>query len=68
MSAAGAEQSYALTDANQTYTLKISAATYSNKDLVFTMSGQGEIYLDQVKIVEDSLIKNGSLQCRIIRL
>lgn len=60
MSAAGAEQSYALTDANQTYTLKISAATYSNKDLVFTMSGQGEIYLDQVKIVEDSLIKNGS--------
>lgn len=24
------------------------------------MSGQGEIYLDQVKIVEDSLIKNGS--------
>lgn len=54
MSAAGAEQSYALTDANQTYTLKISAEAYGNKDLVFTMSGQGEIYLDQVKIVEDS--------------
>ena len=60
VSAAGAEQSYALTDANQTYTLKISAEAYGNKDLVFTMSGQGEIYLDQVKIVEDSLIKNGS--------
>ena len=60
VSAAGAEQSYALTDENQTYTLKISAAAYGNKDLVFTMSGQGEIYLDQVKIVEDSLIKNGS--------
>ena len=60
VSAAGAEQSYALTDANQTYTLKISAVAYGNKDLVFTMSGQGEIYLDQVKIVEDSLIKNGS--------
>ena len=58
--AAGTEQDYTLTEQNQTYTLKIRNASYENKNLIFEMTGQGEIYLDSVKIVEDSLIKNGS--------
>lgn len=60
VNAAGVEQNFTLTDVNQIYTLKISKADYTNKNLVFTMTGQGDIYLDQIKIVEDSLIKNGS--------
>ena len=60
VNAAGAEESYTLTDENQTYRLKIKNECYTDKNLVFTMTGEGEIYLDSVMLVEASLIKNGS--------
>ena len=45
---------------NSKYTYKITNTTYTNKDIKFEIFGNGTLYLDDVKIVEDSLIKNGS--------
>lgn len=52
-----------LTGENKAYSYKFTkpGETAAN-DLIFTISGQGTYYLDLVRIVDDTLIKNGSFQ------
>lgn len=50
-----------LTPQNQTHKIAIPADThFSDKHLVFHLGIKGTLYLDNVRLVEDTLIKNGS--------
>jgi len=53
--------STALTSSYETYTFKISAAeVFANSDISVSFEGAGTVYFDDIKLIEDSLIKNGS--------
>lgn len=57
---AGQEYVAELTGAEQTYSYKFTTnAGRSNKDIAFEISEPGTFYLDNIRVVEDSLIKNG---------
>lgn len=52
-----------VTDTNSYYTFKIPGdATFENQDITIEFSGVGTMYFDNVKLVEDSMIKNGSFK------
>lgn len=61
---AGHEISVPLTGAKQTvkekFTLRDVARDVADKDLVFRITSAGTYYLDNIRLVEDSLIKNGN--------
>lgn len=58
---AGQEYVADLTGTEQSYSYKLSTNTgRSEKDIIFEISESGTFYLDDIRIVEDSLIKNGS--------
>ncbi len=58
---AGNEFDAALDSTEKEYTYKIPAKTpLDNKDIVFTFRKPGTYYIDDVRVVEDSLIKNGN--------
>lgn len=51
----------ALTGTEKEYAFKFTTdASLANKDIVFKFDKPGTYYLDDVRVVEDSLIKNGS--------
>lgn len=52
---------YSVTETTKGYSAEFKTpATMSSKDIAITFNGAGTYYLDNVRIVEDSLIKNGS--------
>lgn len=56
-----------LTNQKKTYEFKIeTGANLSNKNIAFYMGQKGTIYLDNVRLVEDSLIKNGSFNAGFV--
>lgn len=58
---AGQELTASLTEESRSYTFKITTDTeLTNKNIAFYMGEKGTIYLDNVRLVEDALIKNGS--------
>lgn len=58
---AGKEFKAELAGAEKEYAYKFTTdASLTNKDIVFKFSQPGTYYLDDVRVVEDSLIKNGS--------
>lgn len=58
---AGQELEAELTKDTKTYEFKIiTEQGLTNKDIVFYMGEKGTIYLDNIRLVEDTLIKNGS--------
>lgn len=58
---AGVANTIQLTNEKKTYTQKMTvAADASNKDIEIKFNGEGTYYLDNIRLVEDSLIKNGS--------
>lgn len=58
---AGEEYEAELTTDAKTYSFKFKTPeTLTNKNIAFYMGAQGTIYLDDVRLVEDTLIKNGS--------
>ena len=57
----GTEKVFTVGTEKKTYTVSLPAvASYDNKDIVFALGENGTIYLDTVRLVEDTLIKNGS--------
>lgn len=57
----GRQFTAALTGQKQTFTFKLSAGVhYTDKTLSIVFPGTGTAWLDNVKLVEDALIKNGS--------
>ena len=57
----GKEFKAELTGAEKEYAYKFTTdASLTNRDIVFKFSQPGTYYLDDVRVVEDSLIKNGS--------
>lgn len=59
--AAGQEYTAALAGKEESYQYKVTtSASGGNKDIVFEITEPGTFYIDNVRIVEDSLIKNGS--------
>lgn len=60
VSVAGTDCSETLTGNEQSIEKKLNLSNISNKNLVFTITAPGTYYLDNVRIVEDKLIKNGS--------
>ena len=57
---AGVEKRMELTGGKQVYSDKIALKDAKSTDIVFTFNAPGTYYLDNVRIVEDTLIKNGS--------
>lgn len=58
---AGQELTASLTEENRSYTFKITTdEELTDRNIVFYMGEKGTIYLDNVRLVEDALIKNGS--------
>ncbi|MCI9080605.1 MAG: family 16 glycosylhydrolase, partial [Lachnospiraceae bacterium] len=58
---AGKEFEAELSGAEKEYAYKFTTdASLTNRDIVFKFSQPGTYYLDDVRVVEDSLIKNGS--------
>lgn len=57
---AGSENSIELTGEKQSYNNKLTLKDAKTTDIVFTFTAPGTYYLDNVRIVEDTLIKNGS--------
>lgn len=58
---AGQELIANLTEENNAYSFKLTTdEELTNKNIVFYMGEKGTIYLDNVRLVEDALIKNGS--------
>lgn len=58
---AGQELQVPLTENSDTYSFKVTTEEgLTNKDIVFYMGAKGITYLDNVRLVEDALIKNGS--------
>lgn len=58
---AGQELTASLTEENRSYTFKITIdEELTDRNIVFYMGEKGTIYLDNVRLVEDALIKNGS--------
>ena len=58
---AGVSNTIQLTNEKKTYTQKMTvAADAPNKDIEIQFNGEGTYYLDNIRLVEDSLIKNGS--------
>jgi len=60
VSVAGVEKSVELSGGKQAYSDKITLKDAKTTDIVFTFTAPGTYYLDNVRIVEDTLIKNGS--------
>ena len=60
VSVAGLENSIELTGEKQAYSNKLTLKDAKTTDIVFTFTAPGTYYLDNVRIVEDTLIKNGS--------
>ncbi|HBA97052.1 MAG TPA: glucan endo-1,3-beta-D-glucosidase [Lachnospiraceae bacterium] len=60
---AGQEFKAGLTGAEKEYSFKFeTGASLAGKDIVFKFDQPGTYYLDDVRLVEDSLIKNGSFK------
>lgn len=57
---AGKEYTVELTGEKQTFNEKLSLENITDKNIAFKIASEGTYYLDNVTIVEDSLIKNGS--------
>lgn len=58
---AGNEFNAELEGMEKEYSYKLATGdTLTNRDIVFTFNASGTYYIDDVRIVEDSLIKNGS--------
>lgn len=58
---AGQELTANLTEESNSYSFKITTAEeLTDKNIVFYMGEKGTFYLDNVRLVEDALIKNGS--------
>ncbi len=57
---AGVANQVELTGEKQTYSSKLTLKDAKTADIVFTITAPGTYYLDNVRIVEDTLIKNGS--------
>lgn len=58
---AGQELTVALTEENHSYSFKVTTdEELTDKNIVFYMGEKGITYLDNVRLVEDALIKNGS--------
>ncbi len=60
VSVAGVEKSVELSGGKQAYSDKITLKDAKTTDIVFTFTAPGTYYLDNVRIVEDTLIKNGN--------
>lgn len=60
VSVAGQEQEVTLNGKKQTISSKLTLSDVKNKTLVFTITSAGTYYLDNIRLVEDSLIKNGN--------
>ncbi|MDE5966846.1 MAG: carbohydrate binding domain-containing protein [Lachnospiraceae bacterium] len=58
---AGQKQTFTLTNENQTYSCKITIGeSVTDSDIVFDLGVNATVLLDNVRVEEDSLIKNGS--------
>jgi beta-glucanase (GH16 family) len=61
VSVAGNDQTFTISKNKKTYTYTFKTGdTLSNKDIVFNLGINDTVYIDNVRVDEDSLIKNGS--------
>ncbi len=57
----GQKETIDVTEEDATKTIKIPAdAAFSDKDISFSLGGGGTVWLDDVRLAEDAMIKNGS--------